>query len=55
MGPAGDKYGRQVAKTQRTDQQSRHNLVTNAQVQGAIKHVVAHAYRGGHGNQVTAE
>ena len=43
MGPAGHEKGGQVAETECADQQTRHDLVADAQVQRAVEHVVAHA------------
>ena len=39
-GASGDEYGRQMAERQSANDQARHNLVTYAQINRRIKHLV---------------
>ena len=55
MGPAGTNTSGQMAKVQRTDQQTGHDLVAHAQNQCGVEHVVAQRHRCGHGDHVAAE
>ncbi len=52
---AGHEHARQMTEAQRADQQARHDLVADAQVQRAIEHVVRQRHGGGHGDQVARE
>ena len=51
----GHEQRRQVAEGQCADQQARHDLVADAQVQGGVEGVVAQGHRGGLGDHVARE
>jgi hypothetical protein len=52
---ARDKNARNVAEVQRADEQARHDLVADAQVEGGVEHIVGHRHGGRHRNGVARE
>ena len=52
---ARDEHRRQMRKVQRADQQARHDLVADAEVDGGVEHVMRQRHRGRHGDGVARE